>query len=560
MRNLLVVVAVLFLVGCKSAYEETLASRDIGKKEKLAFEFYEKKDYYKAGELFKSLIQDKKSGEEIEKMFFYYAMCDYLLEDFGLAAYEFERLIQKFPRGNYIEKSQYYIAMANYKKSPPYFLDQDYTYRAIESFQLFLDKYPKSELRDEVNIKVDELTNKLEYKMYRQAKLFYHMEEYKSAALALEGVVSEFPDSRHAEEIYYLISESNFRLAKKSIEYKQIDRFKKALKASGDFNSKFKESEFSERIDVIIDNSKEEIVRLKLELPEYYQRIGDYNKSIDLYETLLRRSRKLEGQQKLAVKLFSVYHAKSQKSPTQKKLKAYEDLMKYYNELSEPNRTYVNTKITKEVQSAKLGYQFYKSDAAYQLYKEGKYFFSMVEYKKLLADTSITNKPKDWYFYMKSNYQYAITQEAKLKKNQLDTILNNVNTAKNQLSKTNSSYLVKINRIKLEVEKDLSEYPVLLVKEPYKNGSYKVALGRAQNLLKNNLDKKDEEEIVYLLIATSVKYAKKGKRFERYGRFLNANKLLDSNHKKVENKELIVKLNKLKEKIEKGIIKYQIKE
>ena len=63
-----------------------------------------------------------------------------------------------------------------------------------------------------------------------------------------------------------------------------------------------------------------------------------------------------------------------------------------------------------------------------------------------------------------------------------------------------------------------------------------------------------------MLIATSVKYAKKGKRFERYGRFLNANKLLDSNHKKVENKELIVKLDKLKEKIEKGIIKYQIKE
>ena len=141
MRNLLVLIVILFLMGCKSTYEDTLTGRDVDQKETLAFKLYEEKDYFKAGELFKSLIQDKKSGEDIEKMFFFYAMCDYHLEDYGLAAYEFERLIQKFPRGKYNEESQYFIAMSNYKKSPPYFLDQDYTYRAIESFQLFLDSF-----------------------------------------------------------------------------------------------------------------------------------------------------------------------------------------------------------------------------------------------------------------------------------------------------------------------------------------------------------------------------------------------------------------------------------
>ena len=560
MRNLIVIAAVLFLIGCKSAFEETLASRDVQKKENLAFELYEKKEYYKAGELFKSLIQDKKSGEAIEKMFFYYALCDYELEDFGLAAYEFERLIQKFPRGKFNEQSQYYIAMANYEKSPPHFLDQDYTYRAIESFQLFLDKYPLSSKREEVNTKVDELTDKLEYKMYKQAKLFYHMEEYKSASIALEGVVSEYPDSKHAEEIYFLVAESNFRLAKKSVEYKQIDRFNKAIKTSGEFKKKFKESEYADRVMTILDRSKAEIVRLKLELPEYYQKIGDYNKSIDLYETLFRRAKNLGVQQNIALKLFAVHHAKSQKSSTQTKLKSYEELMNYYNGLTEPNRTFVDSKISKEVESAMLGYQLYKLDVAYQLYKEGKYFFSLVEYKKLLSDTSIAHKPKDWYFYLKSNYQYAISQEAKLKKSQLDTILINTNLAEFKLSQLNSSYLNKINKIRRQVEKDLKDYPVLLVKEPYRNGDYKVSLSRAQNLLKNNLDKKDEEEIVYLLIASAVKHAKKGKRFERQGRFVDANKLLLYNLEKIEDEEFLVKVDKLKGKIEKGINKYKLKE
>ena len=560
MRNLLVLIVILFLTGCKSTYEDTLTGRDVDQKETLAFKLYEEKDYFKAGELFKSLIQDKKSGEDIEKMFFFYAMCDYYLEDYGLAAYEFERLIQKFPRGKYNEESQYFIAMSNYKKSPPYFLDQDYTYRAIESFQLFLDKYPKSTKREDVNNKVDELTDKLEFKMYRQAKLFYHMEEYKSANVALEKVVSEFPDSKHAEEVYYLIAESNFKLAQKSIESKQIERFNKAVNASGSFNKKFRESIYQGRLDNIITESKREIKRLKVELPDYYHKSGDFEKSISLYETLLRRAKTLETQQEFALKLFSVHHSKCQKASTQTKLKSYEDLMKYFNELSEPNRTYIETKNRREVESAKLGYELYKTDAAYKLYKEGKYYSSMLAYRKLLADSSVQNKPKDWYFYIKSNFQYAITQEALLKKDQLDSMVFTIKAAKNEIGGFTSGYQSKIDRMKVIVDENLALYPVLLVEEPYRNGKYKIGLGRAQNLLKTELSKKDEEEIVYLLIATAVKHANKGKRFERFSRFSNAEKLMEKYFYRVESKEVKLKISKLKHKIDKGLFKYKTKE
>ena len=84
MRNLIIISSILLLFACKSTYEDTLKSRDVEQKEKLAFELYENQDYYKASDLFKSLIQDKKTGLGIEKMFFYYAMCDYKMGDFGL--------------------------------------------------------------------------------------------------------------------------------------------------------------------------------------------------------------------------------------------------------------------------------------------------------------------------------------------------------------------------------------------------------------------------------------------------------------------------------------------
>ena len=388
MRNLIIISSILSLLACKSAYEDTLKSRNIEQKEKLAFELYEKQDYYKASDLFKSLIQDKKTGSGIEKMFFYYAMCDFKMGDFGLAAYEFERLVQKFPRGVYAEESQFYIGMSNFQKSPPSFLDQDYTYRAIESFQLFLDKYPDSKRKNEVNQKVDQLTRKLEFKMYMQAKLFYQMGEYKSSAVFFDNLLVEFPDTEFAEEVNYLIAESQFKLAKKSVESKQIERYKKSVGAAGVFNKRFKYSNYQERISEIKKKSQEEIIRLKKELPEYYHKIGDYDKSISLYETLLRRAKTSAEKQNFSLQLFRVHHTKCQKANTQSKVKNYEALMNYYNSLSKPNQDYINMKVTKEVDLARLGYYNYKNNAAYQLYKEGKYKYAIAQYKKLLEDST----------------------------------------------------------------------------------------------------------------------------------------------------------------------------
>tara|TARA_B100000674_G_scaffold488412_1_gene500508 strand:- start:3387 stop:5072 length:1686 start_codon:yes stop_codon:yes gene_type:complete len=560
MRNLIVISSILLLIACKSTYEDTLKSRDVGKKEKLAFELYENQDYYKASDLFKSLIQDKKTGSGIEKMFFYYAMCDYQMGDFGLAAYEFERLVQKFPRGLYTEESQFYIGMSNFEKSPPSFLDQDYTYRAIESFQLFLDKYPNSKRKNEVNQKVDELTKKLEFKMYMQAKLFYQMGEYKSSAVFFDNLLVEFPDTEFAEEASYLIAESQFKLAKKSVEAKQIERYKKSVGASNVFDKKYKESDYKERVSEIKKNSQEEIIRLRKELPEYYLKTGAYDKAIGLYETLLRRSKIKSEKQDFSLQLFKAYHAKCQKANTQYKVKNYENLMSYYNGLSKSNSEYINMKLAKEVESARLGYFNYRTNAAYQLYKEGKYRHSIAQYKKLLNDTSLSSSSKDWYFFLLANYKLALNQEAQSREFQLDTIMSYWPKVEGGIKSSPSGYDLKLEKIRKKTENSLKDFPVALVKEPYENGRYKLALNRAQTELRKKLSKKDEEEIVYLQIAASLKYAKKGKRFERYERFTNTQKLFKMQSYKIKDEHLKGKADKLEGKIEKGIIKYKINE
>ena len=560
MRNLIIISLFFLIVSCKSNYENTLKSRDIEKREKLAFELYEKKDFFKASDLFKSLIQDKKTGLGIEKMFFYYAMCDYKLGDFGLAAYEFERLVQKFPRGTYTEESQFFIGMSNFEKSPPSFLDQDYTNRAIESFQLFLDKYPKSKRKDEVNEKVDLLTKKLEFKLYRQAKLFYEMGEFKSSSVFFDNLLLEFPDTEFAEEVNYLITESKYKLAKKSVESRQIERYKKSVSAVNIFNKKFKESRYTNRVAEVKKRSQDEIIRLKKELPQYYHKMGDYEKSIGLYETLLRRAKTIAEQQNFSLRLFRVYHTKCQKSNTQFKVDNYEDLINYYDELSESNRKYIKVKAGKELDLARLGYYSFKANAAYQLYKEGKYSYSITQYKKLINDTSVNKSAKDWYFFLQANYKLSLILEAQRRRYQLDTIMIHWPIIEALIISSPSSYNSKLKKLKTKAENELSLFPLALVKEPYHNGLFKTAINRAQNELRKKLTKKDEEEIVYLLIASAIKYSKKGKRFERFERFDYAKKLINQYSSRLDNGFIKNKITKLEIKVNKGLNKYQIKE
>ena len=123
-----------------------------------------------------------------------------------------------------------------------------------------------------------------------------------------------------------------------------------------------------------------------------------------------------------------------------------------------------------------------------------------------------------------------------------------------------NSYYSKVKRLLSKVDKDLLDYPQFLVSSPIANSNYKKAISRAQKLIKQDIIKKDKEEIVYLLILSSVKHARKGKRFERLARYEYAQKLYNQYVSIVEDDKLILKISELKQKIDKRITKYQIKE
>lgn len=241
--NIILFLAVLLVIGC-GKHQKLLKSTDNEAKYAAAIDYYEKKDYYRALQLFQTLINFYQGTDKAEKMQFYYAYCYYHQEDYVLASYYFKRFALNYPRSQYAEEAVFMNAYCYYLDSPPSSLDQTNTYTAINELQLFIDMYPASPRVEEATNLIDQLRAKLERKDLDIANLYLKMRYYESAIKSYENLLRDYPDTDYKEDILFNIFKSNYLYAQNSIQVKQLERFQSALDAYNEFVYQFPESKY----------------------------------------------------------------------------------------------------------------------------------------------------------------------------------------------------------------------------------------------------------------------------------------------------------------------------
>jgi outer membrane protein assembly factor BamD len=217
----------VLLVSC-SKYQRILKGSDMNLKYETAEKYYLKEEYYRALQLLDELMVAYRGTEKGEKVYYYYAYCNYYIHDYVMAGYHFNNFLTTYPNSKYAEEVQFMYAYCFYLDSPVASLDQTNSLDAIDKFQLFINRYPKSEKVAQANSLIDELRMKLETKAFNNAKLYYRTENYKAAITALQNVLNDFPATVFKEEIYYLLFRSSYLYAVNSVESKQLERYRDA--------------------------------------------------------------------------------------------------------------------------------------------------------------------------------------------------------------------------------------------------------------------------------------------------------------------------------------------
>jgi outer membrane protein assembly factor BamD len=243
--RLIILFSVLVLLSSCGEYNQLLKSSDYELKKNKTKEYFEAGKYVKATELLAQIIPRFRATDDAEDLNWMNAQAFYRMKDYLSAGAYFKTYADQYGYGKYIEEAYFLAAMCDYHLSPRAELDQEYTRLAIEGFNLYLTRYPRSPHVDECRTLIKELQDKLVEKSYLSARLYHDMTEYRSAIVALTNSLKEYSDSKYREEMMYLKLNSLFLYAENSLANRQTERYQTTLDDYYSFVEEFPESRYS---------------------------------------------------------------------------------------------------------------------------------------------------------------------------------------------------------------------------------------------------------------------------------------------------------------------------
>ena len=189
----LVAVCLAVLAGCGSSEQTSTLSAD--ERFDKAKALFDKENYLEAINEFTIVTLQFQGSQHAADAQFYLGECRYRRGEYLLAAFEYGVLKKSYPASPRVPESQYKLAMSYYELSPRPSLDQQYTRKAIDEFQSFVEYYPSDPLAADATAKIRELDGKLAKKLYDAARQYVVLERYVAALRYFDDVIDQYHDT-----------------------------------------------------------------------------------------------------------------------------------------------------------------------------------------------------------------------------------------------------------------------------------------------------------------------------------------------------------------------------
>jgi outer membrane protein assembly factor BamD len=224
MKKIVTLLLVIVVLASCNEYQKALKSEDVAVKFEVATKMYETGKYNKAIRIFEQIASAYRGRPESEKMFYMFAQSYFKSKQYYLAGYQFESFMSSYPKSEKAQEASFLGAKSYSMLSPVSSLDQTDTTKAIEKMQTFIDTYPNSEYLVEANAIMKKLNEKLELKVFENAKGYNTISDFKSALVALDNFIADYPGTPYKEEALFYKLDSAYQLGINSVPAKMEDR------------------------------------------------------------------------------------------------------------------------------------------------------------------------------------------------------------------------------------------------------------------------------------------------------------------------------------------------
>ncbi len=241
---LLFLLSLFLFTSCSNQFSKVLKSKDSEYKLKKADEYYAKKKYNNAGQLYLELFSVFKGTDKFEDLYYKYAYCSFYQKNYADAENLFKGFLEVFPNSTKAEEIAYMHAYTFYSQSPTVELEQINTAKSIGMMQTFITTYPNSPRVKDANEIIAKSRGKLELKDFKTAQLYYNLQQYRAAGISFANLLNTYPESSKGEEYMLMAIKSYYQFAKLSYADKQEERYEKVSAEYFDFADRYPESKY----------------------------------------------------------------------------------------------------------------------------------------------------------------------------------------------------------------------------------------------------------------------------------------------------------------------------
>ena len=221
----------ILILGFSSCgeYQAILKSKDTELKYQKALSYFNDKQYIKAQTLLDEVTSYYRGTDRSQDVLIYLSRCYMGQKDYSGAAEYYQAYIRNYPKGRYIIEARFQVGHCYYLNAPDARLDQTETKKAIEFFTQFVELYPDSPYAQQAYQEMNELYDKLAYKEYLSAKLYYNLgtylgNNYLSAEIVAKNAMKDYPTNKYQEELNWLILQAKYQQLVNSLDSKREER------------------------------------------------------------------------------------------------------------------------------------------------------------------------------------------------------------------------------------------------------------------------------------------------------------------------------------------------
>ncbi len=179
--------------GCSAS--KLSISEELQQRFEKGISLFESEKFMRAKDEFLFIVSNNPGTQMALDAQFLLAESYFSLKEYENALQEYDYFARFSQDYNKVEQARFRICECAILSSNSFEKDQENSKLALDRLQEFIEDYPNSQYAKKANIEMDQIRYKLARKSLESARLYLKLEEYDSALIYLNNILSEYYDT-----------------------------------------------------------------------------------------------------------------------------------------------------------------------------------------------------------------------------------------------------------------------------------------------------------------------------------------------------------------------------